>query len=129
MSTTNEKAPTIDGYIESRRGAVDCAMLRRLVGFSHRVRDKLREVAAEQHPDLPVGAERLLTALERANAEGVRDPLPMPLREAGVAVQYLLKGVDLIPDSVPMLGFADDAAMVAKVIARNPEFAAADLEA
>jgi hypothetical protein len=124
MKMTHEKAPTIDEYIETKSGEIDGTGLRRLIEFSHRVREKLGQPAAEAHPELTSGAERLLVALERANADGVGDPLPTSLREAGAAVQYLLKGADIIPDAVPQLGFVDDAAMVARVVARNPEFRA-----
>ncbi len=117
-----QKAPTIDEYIEAERESIDRAALRRLIGFSHRVRLKLVEPGAAAHPEFLIGAERLLLALEKANGDGVKDPLPPGLQEAGVGIEYLLKGMDLIPDSVPELGFVDDAKLVERVVERNPEF-------
>lgn len=121
---TPEKAPTIDEYVEAERETIDRAAVRRLIGFSHRVRLKLVEPGAGAHPQLLIGAERLLLALEQSNVVEIPDPLPSALREAGMAIRYLLKGMDLIPDSVPDVGFVDDAMVVAKVIERNPEFGA-----
>ncbi len=124
MKTTPEKALTIDEFIETQRDSFDGSELRRFVGFAHRVRAKLEEPGVELQPGFAEEAERLLVALERANADGVSDPLPDDLREAGVAVRYLLKGADLIPDSVPEIGFVDDARLVSRVVERNENFGA-----
>ncbi len=122
MKDKSETAQTFDEHIEAERVHINRAAMIRLVGFSERVRAKLAEPGAVAIPALVEGGERLMRALERGNAEGIRDPLPSAVAEAGVAIQYLLKGMDLIPDSVPGLGFLDDAALIAKVIDRNPEF-------
>lgn len=43
------------------------------------------------------------------------------LPEAVFAVRYVAKGVDIIPDSVPGIGWTDDAAVVGAVIAGHAE--------
>jgi uncharacterized membrane protein YkvA (DUF1232 family) len=48
------------------------------------------------------------------------DPLPAHLAEAGAAAFYILKGVDIIPDSIPEIGLTDDARILARVFERNP---------
>ena len=39
--------------------------------------------------------------------------------EAGVAAYSILKGVDIIPDSIPEIGLTDDARILARVFERN----------
>ena len=41
------------------------------------------------------------------------------LAEAGVAAYYILKGADIIPDSIPEIGLTDDARILARVFERN----------
>ncbi|MFZ9919811.1 MAG: hypothetical protein ACO3FQ_01460 [Terrimicrobiaceae bacterium] len=48
--------------------------------------------------------------------------LPAHLAEAGVATDYILKGIDLIPDSISEIGLTDEARILARVLERNPEF-------
>lgn len=43
----------------------------------------------------------------------------LPHREATFALLYFLKGFDRIPDTVPEIGFLDDALIVEQVIQRN----------
>jgi hypothetical protein len=43
------------------------------------------------------------------------------LPEAVFAVRYVARGVDIIPDSVPDIGWSDDAAVVGAVIAGHQE--------
>jgi uncharacterized membrane protein YkvA (DUF1232 family) len=42
------------------------------------------------------------------------------MEEAGVAVDYLIRGVDAIPDFVEGIGLADDEIIVRRVLERNP---------
>jgi uncharacterized membrane protein YkvA (DUF1232 family) len=70
----------------------------------HELRDQIREIM------------RTLEAAELVNAT---DPLPRCLAEGTFAAQYLLKEDDLIPDSVPGVGLADDAILVKSIVARH----------
>lgn len=51
------------------------------------------------------------------NVYSSNDVLAVP--EAIFAVRYLAKSVDIIPDSIPEMGYADDAAVLQTVIIRH----------
>ena len=57
--------------------------------------------------------------LEAAALVNATDPLPESLLEGTFAAQYLLKEEDLIPDTIPGVGLADDAILVKRVASRH----------
>jgi hypothetical protein len=114
------EAISLDEYIETERALITADRLRELSGFKAQVFAKLATEQARQHHDLHEGAECLMRALDAAQAQGCTDPVPAHLAEAGVALAYLIQGVDLIPDSIPEIGLTDDARVVARVLDRNP---------
>ena len=114
------KAITLDEYIEAERATMTADRLRELSGFTAKIFAKLGTEQARQHHDLHEGAEILMRNLNSGQMERCADPLPAHLAEACVALAYLLKGVDLIPDSIPEIGLIDDARVVARVLERNP---------
>lgn len=116
------EAISLDEYLESERDGITAAHLRELSGFSSQIFAKLASEQARQHHDLHAGTSRLMQVIAPDKVGEYSDPLPVHLAEAGVALSYLLKGVDLIPDSIPEIGLTDDARVVARVIARHPEF-------
>jgi uncharacterized membrane protein YkvA (DUF1232 family) len=61
----------------------------------------------------------IMRTLEAAALLNATDPLPRCLAEGTFAAQYLLQEEDLIPDSVPGVGLADDAILVKRVVARH----------
>jgi len=61
----------------------------------------------------------IMRTLEAAALVNATDPLPRCLAEGTFAAQYLLKEDDLIPDSVPGIGLADDAILVKSIVARH----------
>jgi uncharacterized membrane protein YkvA (DUF1232 family) len=118
---TPGKAISLDEYIETERAGMTAGRLRELSGFSARIFAKLATEQARHHHDLHEGTESLLRIVASWQTEDCASPLPEHLAEAGVALAYLLKGVDFIPDSIPEIGLADDARLVARVLDRNPE--------
>ncbi len=63
---------------------------------------------------------RLLADLFEDVLDGVYTSLPYTaFAEALFALSYLLKDNDIIPDSVPGIGMADDASIVSAVFLRN----------
>jgi uncharacterized membrane protein YkvA (DUF1232 family) len=60
-----------------------------------------------------------MRTLEAAVLVNATDPLPRCLAEGTFAAQYLLKENDLIPDSVPGVGLADEVILVKSVVARH----------
>lgn len=115
------EAISLDEYIETERAGMTADQLREIPCLSARIFAKLATEQARQHHDLHEGAQCLMRLLSSERVACCTDPLPKHLAEAGVALTYLLKGVDLIPDSIPEIGLTDDARVVARVMERNPE--------
>lgn len=68
----------------------------------------------------PVDELRPLVEFLRAYIEdGSADADFEPLREAGFALRYFLKGVDIIPDMLEDIGYADDLAILRLAVKRN----------
>jgi uncharacterized membrane protein YkvA (DUF1232 family) len=61
----------------------------------------------------------ILRTLEAAALVNAKDPLARYLAEGTFAAAYLLEEEDLIPDSIPGMGLADDAIIVKRVVSRN----------
>jgi hypothetical protein len=115
-----DKAVSIDDFLDaevSKFRAADLVGLRRHISG---LRGKMESEQAQVHYDLVHGIELLIGLLESPETENCFDPLPKHLAEAGVAAAYILKGVDIIPDSIPEIGLTDDARIVARVLERNP---------
>lgn len=124
MSPLNPgKAVSIDEFIESEANQFRSSDLHALRGRVDALRSKMETEQARVHYDLLKGMELLIGLLESSEVEDCGDPLPRHLAEAGVAVAYILKGVDLIPDSIPEIGLTDDARILARVLERNPALA------
>ena len=121
MSPLNPgKAVSIDEFIDSELANFRASDFHALRGHLDSLRSKMETEQARSHYDLLEGVELLIRWIESAEADGLEDPLPSHLAEAGVAAAYILKGVDLIPDSIPEIGLTDDARILARVLERNP---------
>lgn len=115
------KAVSIDEYIDNESRQMSIKELSDLICRSDRIREKLLEPDAAAHRDLVANAELLLAKVETWLTQATSANPPRSIIEAGIGLQYLLKGMDLIPDSVPEVGYVDDARILARVVARNPE--------
>lgn len=113
---------SLHAHIELARQGIDSARLRDLAARSGEIAAKMALPSAQQHADLHDFAAALGRLMEVLPA--CTDPLPHWLSEAGVAIEYLLEGGDLIPDSISEIGLTDDARLVALVFSRNPELRA-----
>ena len=71
------------------------------------------------YDELKHQVREIMRTLEAAVLVNVTDPLPRYLAEGTFAAQYLLKEEDLIFDTVPGIGLADDAILVKRVVARH----------
>lgn len=114
------KAISLDEYIVAAREEITAHDVRRFPAIRKQIEAKLQSEQALQHHDLHLGLEVLYKFLSSPAAQTTGDPLPGDLAEAAFALNYFLKGIDLIPDSVPEIGLTDDARIVACVLARNP---------
>jgi len=115
-----EKAVSIDEFIESERSKITSRGLIKLLDLIPNLRAKMRTEQALVHYDLIEGVETLIQILESPAVSKCSDPLPADLAEAAVAAYYILKGSDIIPDSIPEIGLTDDARILARVFERNP---------
>jgi uncharacterized membrane protein YkvA (DUF1232 family) len=122
MSPLNPgKAISIDDFIKSEVENYNASDFLSLRDHVDALRSKMQTEQAQIHFDLQQGVELLIRWIESDQVEALQDPLPAHLAEAGVAAAYILKGVDLIPDSIPEIGLTDDARILARVLERNPE--------
>ena len=121
MSPLNPgKAISIDDFIESEVENYNASDFLSLRDHVDALRSKMQTEQARIHYDLQEGVELLIHWIECEEAASLEDPLPSHLAEAGVAAAYILKGVDLIPDTIPEIGLTDDARILARVLERNP---------
>jgi hypothetical protein len=118
---TTEQAVSLDEYINHLREGFMADDLLRLRRHLPALKAKGDAARAAGHRELVAGVEVLAAILGSSVVETCTDPLPVALTEAGAAAAYLLKGIDLIPDSLPRIGLSDDEWIVARVLERNPE--------
>jgi len=114
-----QKAVSIDEFIEMERSTITAKSLTKLVDLIPNLRAKMETEQARAHYDLIQGVETLICILQSSDVSCSTDPLPQDLAEAGVAAYYILKGADIIPDSIPEIGLTDDARILARVFERN----------
>lgn len=121
MMKTSDRAISIDEYIDNQAGTMKAEELRELRRFLPALAGKKAAALAQQREKLVQGIDMLEDHLPSKAVETATDPLPHHLAELGVAARYVLKGVDIIPDTLPELGLADDEWIVGRVMQRNPE--------
>jgi len=115
-----EQAVSTDEFIVKQSDSMTAEELRGLRRFVAALDRKKKEAKSRQHNELAEGMAALGMWLSSSEVTDATDPLPQHLAEAGAALRYVLKGVDIIPDSVPGLGLADDEWIVSRVLQRNP---------
>ena len=115
-----EQAVSTDEFIIRQSSSMTADELRGLRRFVAALDQKKKEAESRQHAKLAEGMATLGTWLSSSEVTDAADPLPQHLAEAGAALRYVLKGVDIIPDSVPGLGLSDDEWIVGRVLQRNP---------
>lgn len=118
-------AVSIDEYIADAAEKLTEEDIRLLVNFHGRIEEMLDLEGVRQHYDLVEGTRSLLAHFQTLPER--QEMSSSSKREAAAALLYFLKGVDLIPDSIPEIGFTDDARIVARVLARNPSLRASSV--
>jgi len=121
MTKTPEQAVSLDDYIDNRRAMITADSLRELGRHLKAFERKAEQAGEEKRVDLLRGIQVMVDMFASRELAGLHDPLPADIAELGVAAHYLLKGFDLIPDSLSEIGLADDEWIVARVMQRNPE--------
>jgi hypothetical protein len=120
ITQTPEQAVSLDEYIESRRPSITADNLRELGRHLKAFERKAEQAGAEMRAGLLGGICLMVDMFGSRELAGMKDPLPEDVAELGVAAHYLLKGFDLIPDSLADIGLADDEWIVLRVMERNP---------
>jgi uncharacterized membrane protein YkvA (DUF1232 family) len=89
------------------------AHLDKLVRLLPKIRLAITQVT--EFPDLPDQVEFLAEIIEDFHA-GLNRSIPFTaIAESAFALFYLRKATDIIPDSIPRAGYADDAAIITAV--------------
>lgn len=112
-------APTIDEYIDQKARALTPADRTRLLSLLDRCREKARAVPPGLHPRLAAQITLLADLLADAPEDEAEWRSGRPWPEFAVGAFYIVKGMDCIPDSVPDLGFRDDAKLLDRIFERN----------
>ena len=120
MTKTPEQAVSLDEYIESRRPMITADNLHELGRHLKAFARKAEQAGAEGRIELLRGIQVMVDMFASQELADLRDPLPEDIAELGVAAHYLLKGFDLIPDSLAEIGLSDDEWIVVRVMQRQP---------
>jgi hypothetical protein len=113
-------ASTIDEYIEKQRGTVNSLTLRSLFRSLPSLSGKSLQAVTEGRYDLVIHIDQLKKIVLSPEVRLAKDPLPRQWAEATLALNYVIKGADIIPDFVQGIGLADDECLVRRVFERNP---------
>lgn len=120
MTKTPEQAVSLDEYIGSCRPMITADNLRELARHLKAFERKAEQAGAEERVELLRGIQVMVDLFASQELVDLHDPLPEDIAELGVAAHYLLKGFDLIPDSLADIGLADDEWIVMRVMQRHP---------
>jgi len=108
----------IDGIILAGSAGIGAKDLYAMMRERELIEKKFRAMSMGYH-ELKYQIREIMRTLEAAALVNATDPLPRCLAEGIFAAQYLLKEDDLIPDTLPGVGLADDAILVKRVVARH----------
>jgi uncharacterized membrane protein YkvA (DUF1232 family) len=115
-----EDAHPLHGYVANGARLVNAAARRALRQSEARLRIKAIELRSSGRVAEANCVQFLLRFLAASRSAGPRSAaLCRCVNEAGFALLYVLADEDLVPDDLPGVGYSDDAAVLAAVIARN----------
>jgi len=114
----SEDRAYIDAIIEAGSSAIQAKDLHATLSKRDLIARKVQTIR-EVSQQLTHQFWEILRTLEAAALVNARDPLARYLAEGAFAAAYLLEEEDLIPDSIPGMGLADDAIIVKRVVSRN----------
>lgn len=108
------KAPTIDQWIESQAGKIRQSDIDNLRSLQIAIKEKTFHISEHEYPRLVRQIEVMISMLPEAS-----EPLSQVLKECAVALSYLLRKYDRIPDDLAEIGYKDDALVCDRVCVRN----------
>jgi uncharacterized membrane protein YkvA (DUF1232 family) len=108
----------IDAIIEAGSTAIQAKDLHAILSKRKLIARKVQSIR-EVSQQLTNQFWEILRTLEAAALVNAKDPLARYLAEGTFAAAYLLEEEDLVPDSIPGMGLADDAIIIQRVVSRN----------
>src|SRR5262245_29224869 len=108
----------IDAIILAESVGIRARDLHRIIRERGLIEKKFQAISIGYH-ELKHQIREIVRTLEAAALVNAADPLPRCLVEGIFAAQYFLREDDLIPDTIPGIGLADDAILVKRVIVRH----------
>src|SRR6516165_9523702 len=111
-------AEIIDAIILAGSVEIRAKDLHAIIREREFIEKKFQAISMGYH-ELKHQIREIMRTLEAAAFVNTTDPLPRCLAEGTFAAQYLLEEEDLIPDTIPGVGLADDAILVKRVVARH----------
>lgn len=106
-------------YIENGAAQLTSRSVQNLVAEMPDLREEFAKMRSSAFPEAERKLQFLAAVVESVWTDGYRD---MPYRaalEAAFAISYFHRKIDLIPDSLQVIGLTDDAAVVEIVMTRN----------
>lgn len=109
----------IAAYVNHGASLITPAIVERVLRELPRWKMEFTQISAPQFPHLVDQLELLANAVEDT-ADGAYKELPYyAMARAVFALMYVHKKVNIIPDSLPTLGWADDSSVVRAVLIQN----------
>lgn len=124
-AATNRSTPANEAefmeFIERGTATMTPKTLECLVAELPEIRKKIKGVRSKDFPHAPEQFAFLANVVEAfAKQESAHEEMPFEaVMEATFALQYFHRSTDLIPDSLGPIGYTDDVAVAATVIARH----------
>lgn len=120
--TRRSQLPQIESipqYVERRAAMLTPECLDNLCAELPLLRLQFSAIKAPGFPNFPRQLELLAHFLEDT-ADGAFGPVCAAVRnETALALRYVAKEADIIPDSIPEIGYADDSLIVRTVLERH----------
>ncbi|NJK90746.1 MAG: hypothetical protein HC904_02275 [Blastochloris sp.] len=121
MKSPKSPAKTIDQYLQEGASGIGREDLEAYPQTRACLQSKFEELEAMGQGKLAAQGRVLMRAVDAGLAGEHPAITPKVWYECLFALQYLLKGYDHIPDSVPEIGLEDDAFIMRTVVERHRE--------
>jgi uncharacterized membrane protein YkvA (DUF1232 family) len=108
----------IDAIILAGSAGIRAKDLHAITRERELIEQKVQAIGGGYH-ELKLQIQEIMRTLEAAALVNATDPLPRCLAEGIFAAAYLLEEEDLIPDTIPGVGLADDVILVKRVVSRH----------
>jgi uncharacterized membrane protein YkvA (DUF1232 family) len=112
---------SISDYVEQRASLLTPEHLDGVRGELPILNLRFTAISARQFPHLQQQLKLLTDFLEDTAAGVFADGSEASRKETAFALRYMVKEADIIPDSVPEIGYADDSLIVRTVLSRHQD--------